>query len=315
MIEGEIRIAPSGGDDALVWQKAINQAKATGAKSGIEPVIAPAMGVYHFRTPLRWTAGHLVSPQVGQVRIVWDGPPDVVVITKVGGGSFFLLQGISLGAGATKPRTWLDFRQAGTMDVFGRLREVRLAGSTGDAIVVTNWCNLHWEHLRWDAIGGYAVRFAPHPSNYLSNLVIEQFTYDHQSDDKTSEGFLCFDTSETTSGAVGTVTLRDGRVEVNTAWVGKQALITHLRGRNTYGKVLKLSLENLTYYDIARMGTDCLYYLEATAPKRESLLLRNVHVGYASKVLGGNWPSDTSFPMPAGGYFAQTYFDGQRVQS
>lgn len=224
-----------------------------------------------------------------------------------GDGWVHRLEGISFqcAAPAAQPRTWLFLDLL--VDKFSLLRRVHFADCRGDAIVITRgWVNLHWEHLRWDNIGGFAIRAIVPRAQHLVSFTLRNFTYDHSAAERPGEGFLLIDNSVNETN-IGTVSLSGARIEINRPWRGKQALIAYRLPRSPNGKTCGFFLSDIDYQDGAGMADDCLLYIDSEGMGLECLMIQNCRVGGLGKVLGGNWTAGHYLPpVPHGGAFALT---------
>ena len=158
-------------------------------------------------------------PNVG-TRIVWNGSAGGTVFRKwatahAGGNSFGLLENVNFRSGSNEPATFIDFTtQTGQVDQVMRLQNIHFVGCSGDAIKVASWINCHWMHLRFDLVGGYAIRLTPASSINLSSFRLDGFTYDHSRVSGPGGGVLMIDNTADASN-LGTFSLANGRIREN----------------------------------------------------------------------------------------------------
>lgn len=302
-------IANDGLDDSTAVQNAINAAKGT---SDTDPTLSVffSSGTYNLATAITWHDSNIIGQQsTSGVRIVWDGAPGATVFTKPvatrGGSSHGIMEGIAFRGGVNEPATWIDLT-ANLIDKDFKLSRIVFGGNgdglgcTGDAIKVGEWINLHWEDLRFDEVGGYAIRATPPALQHLSTFIIDKFTYDHHRSSGPASGMIIVDNSADNTN-LGTFEISNGRIEINDAWTGNQAIVTFkVPDPPSGGKSLGLILKNVTYHDSASMASDCVLYRDtADTGSRDMLILDNFKSNSLSTVLGGTWPSDQYLPSSA----------------
>lgn len=283
--------------DGVAIQAAIDAAELLVVSSSQVPIVAVGSGSYRINTPINWKRARLVgSGSNASTRVFWDGAEDEVVMTQATQASFNELSGINFRQGANQPLTWLDFIE--TVDVGCQLRDVHFSNSSGDAVVLSGgYINCHWQHLRWDGVGGYCIKVVAAASHNLSSFVLDSFTMDHQRASDPGTGFVLIDNS---AGAtqLGTFALKNARLEMNTAWTGHQAIVDL---KTEKARFVGLEFENITYVDAAGMTSDVLVYHDSAATNLfPSLLLVNCRLSGLSAIVGGtlsaNYPA---VPMQA----------------
>jgi hypothetical protein len=237
-------------------------------------------------------------------RVVWNGAAAGTVFQKwttshAGNNSWWLLENINFRPGTDEPGTILDLTNS-FIDFGCRLREVHFGGSSSDAVKMTSWINCHWEHIRFDSCGGYAVRLTPSSSQNLSSFCIDGFTYDHSRATSPGAGVFMIDNSADATN-LGVFEIANGRIEVNNAWAAGNRAVVNLKNATvpTATRELGLALRNVTYSDASAMSDDVLLFREtANTTGSPSLLWSNVRVGSLSAVLGGNFNSALKTPLP-----------------
>ena len=298
-------------DDGPAIQKAIDSAQKRVEKSGgSAPTVIFPPGSCRITRPLIWKSCPLIGVDPGiSTRLVWDGPDGGgPALNKprgfIGGGWTNRLEGISFEAASEhrQPAAWLRIDE--TVDKFFLLHRVRFKQCRRDAIVLTRgWVNLHWEHLRWDDIGGYAIRAVVHPNQHLSSFTVENFTYDHSVKNSRSGGFVHVDNRHRIAN-LGTMAFRYARIEINEPWAEKCALITYRVDGVPPPRSLGLMIEGIDYQNATAM-VDGLLHLDMPEGGRESLIVMNCRTTGLKKVLTGNWAEDQLRPeVPPDGRFS-----------
>lgn len=291
-------------DDSVAIQAAIDAAFGAGAPDLGRRVFFPT-GNYRITQALTWRDCNLVGDFENMaVRLTWDGAAGATVLTKPtateGGSSHGIMSGIAFFAGTNEPATWVDLT-ANLVDKHFYLDKVHFKDCTGDAIKVQRWINIHWRNLRFDNIGGYAIRLSPDgtPTNQnLSSFMLSGFTYDHRRSSGPASGMILVDNSSDNVSNIGVLELANARIEINTAWTGDQAVVHYTTVNSSPNpRALGLILRNITYQDSASMASDCLLFRDTTdTVNRDSLILENVRTEGISAVLAGTWPSNQYFP-------------------
>ena len=287
-------------DDTAAIQAAIDAATGTSLANPANSVYFPR-GTYSVTSNISYGDCNLIGDGANNiVRIVWDGAAGSYMFTKPvstwGGASFGLVYGIEFVGGANEPEGFFDLT-ANLIDKLFQIQRCHFSTCSGDAIKIATWINLHWDHLRWDDIGGFAIRCTPINTQNLSSFVIDGFTYDHDRSVGAASGMIMVDSSADATN-LGTFKLSHGRIEINSAWVGNQAIINYkLLNVPTAARALGLELDDVTYADSTGMVNDCVLYRETTnTTGKETLILDNVRLGNMSAVLGGTWPATQYFP-------------------
>ncbi|MCK5563696.1 MAG: hypothetical protein KAJ07_00480 [Planctomycetes bacterium] len=300
-------IANDGLDDSTAVQAAIDAAKGTSETDPSLTVFFPS-GTYNLATAITWHDSNIIGQQANSgVRIYWDGAAGATVFTKPvatwGGSSHGIMEGINFRGGTNEPATWIDLT-ANIIDKNFKLSRVHFGdsgavglGCTGDAIKIGRWVNVHWEDLRFDSVGGYAIRATPTSIQHLSSFILDKFTYDQNRSSGPASGMIMVDNSDDATN-LGTFEISNGRIEINTAWTGNQAIVTlKILNVPTATNSLGLVLRNVTYQDSASMANDNILYRETTnTTGRESLILDNFRGSGISTMLGGTWPSNQYLP-------------------
>ena len=306
------------GDYSTKMQVAIDDLDSQQSGTSGMLILALPVGNIRISSPLTWKRCGIASviPNAG-TRLWWDGATDVTVLSADAASfntSFGLLQGINFRQGASTPLHWLDFStyvgSSPTIDVFLRLRECHFLGSTSDAILVAGWINCHWEHLRFDHTGGYAVRLTPTVSQNLSSFVLDKFTYDHQRSTNKGYGVIGVD-NRAGASSVGTVCLKHGQIEINSSWATLAAAGTNGSTRAIFAEILDNAtlqarsigwhISDVTYADASGMTDDVLVRRDTSAANSDSspfLIYENVRLSNLSAVFGGAVGTRlTNFPV------------------
>lgn len=270
--------------DGVAIQAAIDAAETLITGSSGLPVVDLGSGSYRINTPINWKSARLIGNGSNSAcRVFWDGEAGTTVVSQDVQGSYNRLEGINFRAGANEPATFVEFTT--TVDVGCQLFDVGFTGCTSDAVKVERWVNLHWRHLRWDLVGGYAIRATPSDSSQnLSSFLIDGFTYDHQRTSDPASGAFFVDNTAGASN-LGTFVIRNGRIEVNMAWIGNQAV---LEFKNEQARSLGIHISDVSYSGTT-MANDVLFYHDAVATNLfPSLMMTNFRqVGLSALVGGG----------------------------
>jgi hypothetical protein len=259
-------------------------------------------GKYRLAAGLTKKSANLVGflPNSG-VRIYWDGSAGGTMVTQSasssGSCSFGLIQGLEFLAGTAEPATFIDL-SADSIDVMYRLRELHLGTCTGDAIKVGSWVNCHWEHLRFDGVGGYAIRLTPDSSQNCSDFHLSDFTYDHHRASLPGKGVFLIDNSAGASN-LGTVKIEHARIEINSAWDtvvngATRAIFTlKLPNAGTPARSCGVHLSDLSYSDATGMADDCLFYRDTTeaVSGSEKGIFENITGANLANIFGGTYPA------------------------
>ncbi|KKM86416.1 hypothetical protein LCGC14_1279180, partial [marine sediment metagenome] len=304
-------------DDATAIQAAIDACQTQVTSLSEAGTIFFPPGRYVVDSTITWKSCHLVgSMPNNSVRIFWGGSAGGTMFTKdaalPGGTSFGLMEGLNLRGdlgGGNEPATFIDLT-AGSVDKFLQLSRVHFQSSSGDAIKVATWVNLHWTDLRWDNIGGYAIRLTPVLGQNLSTFSLDRFTYDHSRASGPANGFILVDNTVNSSN-LGTFAIKNGRIEVNTAWTGDQAIFTVKKpnaGPNS--RTVGLSLIGMTYQDNIAMASDVLAFQDTSGATTscESLIILNSRFQGLSAVLGGDQDATSQVDLPTGAQFGEVIF-------
>lgn len=266
-------------DDAAAIQAAIDYAQTLLPLNtwGAPEVFFPS-GDYLIGSTLVWKSAALIgegSPNSG-VRLTWGGAAGGTLMQKWadshgGNKSFGYMECLNLrGSGANKPAILLDLSTSvTTVDVMFQLRRVHLSVASDVLVNVGYWTNLHWSDMRFDGGDNYAIRAEQIVGGSGASFCIDRFTYDNGG---TGKGFLRLDTSAAGVN-VGVVSLKDARVELNGAWSGEKAFISHAPGAAV--RTAHFSLENIAFADGGTVGNFVLYRDSATNGS-EVLHCRNI---------------------------------------
>jgi hypothetical protein len=266
----------------------------------VPQVIIPA-GEYNLNATINWKScdiDGMASPNNG-VRIFWEGSAGGTAFVRTaadpGGTSYGAMRNINFRNGSTAPGIWLDLTAA-SVDVHFQLERLHFLGSTVAAIDMAGWVNAHWRNLRFDLCGGYAIRATPPGSQFLGSFVVDQFTYDHQRGDNLGQGVILVDNTALASN-IGTVTLRGGRIELNTAWSGNKAIFTMKYGASAQSRACGFHLDDVNYYDIVGMSDDALIARETSNTTGiESVTVTKSRFAGLSAFKNGNWFSGAVLP-------------------
>lgn len=277
--------------DGIAWQAAIDAAEALLVNSSQVPVVDLGAGSYRINTPINWKRARQIGRgSNGSTRVFWDGGAGATVITQQTQGSFNEMRGINFRQGANQPAHWIDF--ISTVDVGCQLWDMHFSNSASHQIVLSGgYINCHWRHLRFDGTGGYCIKVIVAASHNLSSFLLDGFTMDHQRASAPGSGAFLIDNS---AGAtqLGTFALKNARLEMNTAWVGHQAIVDL---KTETARFVGLEFENITYVDASGMTGDVLVYHDSVSTNLfPSILLVNCRLGSISAIVGGTL--STNYP-------------------
>ena len=255
-------------------------------------------GDYDINATLTWKDCALVGTFENRgVRIYWNGTAGGTMITKTGTSTFGLITGLNLREGTTRPGTMLDFTGLAFLDSLLRIEAMQFLGGTGDAIKIDGWFSILMERIRWDKIGGWAIRLTPPVNQSFGNFSLDKFYIDSTAGE-TPPGFILVDNTADSS-EIGVFSVSNGQIENNVQWSGNEAVIELITpNTSTPSDALQLSLKNITYRDIATASTsDVLFFRNTTdTTATEMIIIENVAVQSLSAVFGGTWPAN--FPLP-----------------
>lgn len=276
----------------------ITEADVYAASISNQPVVYFPPGDYLI-TPIAKTA-KWVSDNVNLgTSLVWGGTDDGGIAIDCTGesGSFGGFRNIKFDSVSNQPTSWLDL--PAIIDKFYEMQNVHFTESRGNAIIMYSWINCHWYDVRWDNIKGYIIQATPITSQNLSSFVISGFTYDHNIASSTCEGMIRIDNSVGNASNLGHFVLERGRIEVNAAWAGKQAIVVYKQAASpSSSRSLQVKLTDVTYYDGAGMANDCVLYRDTTnTTAQDSLILDNFSAESMSTILGGTWPTTQNLPV------------------
>lgn len=307
-------------DDTEAIQAAIDAAQATvSATNGINvPVVQFPAGTYLLTSTVTKKSAPWVGAGVDDTMLLWDGldSVDMVVqdaLTARGGNSASGIAGMSFyGAAGSGPRDMLvlGVNDAGYgVDNGYRLTNVRFRNCTRYALNLSGgFVNGHFEHLRFDSWGTYAINVTTTSKMTLMTLTIDQWTADHMTG-SSAEGFLQVDNTEGRAN-IGIVALENGRYENNAALTGNKAFINHI---SDLSDSCLFSLTNVTYQDVSNVTTgDCLVYHDGTAGS-EQLTLTNFSCESLDAIFGGAFPTDWPSAAPPAVSYGYFYANRQSI--
>lgn len=284
------------GDDTDRLQRALDQANAHSWNGTGIPAIK-LHGTYTISDTIRWGRVSIDGgwPHVGTT-FRWNGPNDRPAFSRpVDAMSYGFLHGVKFMPGAGEPSYWLDLT-ARYVDALFSINGVQFAGGLHGAVKMIGWVNLHWNNLRFDNVGGYAIDARPPVDQNLSTFVVNQFTYDHNRADRAGLGLMRIDNSALASN-VGTVVWRDGRIEVNAPWSTPAAIFTTKFGQTAQSRSVGWQLDGVTYQDVVGQASDVLLYRDTThAASSDSLVITNSRLQGLSAFAGGAWADHIEFP-------------------
>lgn len=291
---------PTGGDDTARLQAAIDYADSVASSTGTAPQIHLA-GSYRISDTIRWGTPPIVGSGVGTgTRIYWDGATNVPAFSRdqdsTGGLSFGQMIDVQLRPGTAEPTYWIDTTER-YVDKLFELRRVHFIGGSSGAIVMAGWVNCHWKDLRFDNVGGWAIKTTPTVDQNLSTFVVDAFTYDHNRSVDPGEGLMLVDNSAAASN-LGTVVWRDGRIEVNASWTGRKAIFGIDFDATSQSRSVGWQLDGVTYQDVQGMtGDHCIIdrTRQSGTGGSESLVITNSRLQGLSGFGSGTW-SGVEFP-------------------
>jgi hypothetical protein len=300
-------------DQTTALQAAIDyaQTKVVGNLYGA-PVLMLPPGKIVVSSTILWKSCALQGSQPNNgTRIAWNGTVGGTMIQKwstnhAGNASWCSMSNVHLTSGTTEPGTFIDYTASPLIDFGNRLTNVSVNGCTSDAIKLGNWINCHWEHLRFDLVGGYAIRLTP-PTQNLSSFRLDGFTYDHSRVSGPGSGVFLIDNTAA-SGNLGTLHLSNARIEVNAAWAAAgaagsggatRAIIAVRSSGATAPRSIGLSLQNVTYADATGMADDVLVFADDASAVQVSLHWWNVRTSSLSNTFGGNYNPSTLLTAPS----------------
>lgn len=297
---------PSAGDGVTDCTDAINEASAealsilggTDMSLAGMPMIEFPPGKYVITDEVEKNSAEWVGAGPRHMtRLVWQGGNGGTMVTQAAGGpaalSFGGIKNMSITTDDPdnhRPETHLDLT-AGLIDVLYGLDKLYLSNCSGDSIKLANWVNLHWHHLRWDAVGGYNIACAPSADQFASSFVLDMFTSDHGHASYDGYGFLKIDNSAG-SPNTGPICLSNGRVEVNQAWQAPSALVHLVHDDPVFGpSLMPISLNNVAYYNDVSVAPVVVYRDAADTTYGEQITLLNCVLSPDVEITGGTWPS------------------------
>jgi len=275
------------------------------------PVIKIHPGTYDLSATINLKSADLLGGLSSNkdVRIVWEGTaggsctPGTdcaafhIANTAPGGYSFYRFGGMSLRAGATTPKYWL---QSDGADIFLDVDKTHFGQNTDSAIYLPNGItNFHARNVRFDGFGVYAIRTVLPASSNLQGFSLDRWTSDYQVTTLTGRALLYFDlTANPSSAAI--VSVSNGRFETN-AEMGSSAnnagFIDLNYGAASNSVALNIHLEDVTW-DITSTALDSdppPYYVIArtrtTSTSGERLRIENSSFNNIDGFFGGDFDS------------------------
>ena len=237
-------------------------------------------------------------------RLYWTGAAGGTMVQKwatshSGNLSFGGLFNISFrGTGGTfEPAILLDLLNSPTtIDKGFQISNCHFAGASDVLIDLGFWTNLHWDNLRLDGGGNYAIRAKVGVGQSLASFVINSFTYDNGG---VGNGFLRIDNTNAV-GNMGVVALKDARVELNGSWSNEKSFISLLEGAGTV-RAAQFSLENIGFAEGATTGNFILYRDAGGVLGTEKLVARNIQFNSAADwtIIGGDLSTFQCIPATA----------------
>jgi hypothetical protein len=235
-------------------------------------------GRYYLADTITGSQGRLIGSSYNAgVRIHWNGTAgDTAWVQPAGKTTYGGISGVTFLPGTAAPGTWLDLTADG-VDNGWRLEEVGIAGGAV-CIAMTNYVNFHMRNMRFDSWTDFAIKITPYSGQVLGTLSIDQFTWDHHPGvGLGANGFLKFDNTAN-AGNLGTLVLRDGRMESNEDWRGNLGIIEVVSPTTTPStRVVDIVFDGVTYQDISTTpATHSLVYSNTGSSGIQiSLTLRN----------------------------------------
>lgn len=270
-------------------------------------------GRYSIRDTLQWRSCQLEgSFTYTGSQFAWDGSAGGTVIQRypsptTGGMAFNRIANFLMTEGSSRPATFIDLSTGsdiGSIDKFGQLSNMHFIGCSSHAIKVAYWVNGHWNDLRFDSAGGFAIDMHVTTTflNY-SSFLISRFTYDNNPADgfgsSYGAGFLRIDNTDGASD-LGTIKIEHARVEMGRPWTGNKAFV-EIKGDVAAG------CANLHLSDIALSGNGAgnsiLYSNSSTPTMYHKLMLTNVQAINFTNVCGGTWWSSIKLPVLGVGHW------------
>jgi hypothetical protein len=205
-----------------------------GEDLGSNPHSYPAVELPNRQISLKTPVTLRSVPIIGQwwnsaTRLIWNGAAGATVFSKSNatvtyegrtstpiGNAYYRLSKLSMHGGSAQPETWLDLTND-QIDQGFLMDFVQFHDCTGTALKIGQYFNLHWNNMRFDNWGEWAVEVAPATWGNLASFVIDKFTADHTIPSSSSKGFILFKTP-TVAGPVnsmGTAVIQHGRIEIN----------------------------------------------------------------------------------------------------
>ena len=222
-------------------------------------------------------------------KLVWcgtqGGGPLVLQATQL---SFWLLEKMELQGGATNPGTLIAFTTK-VLDAYLRLNEVEFAGSVSDAIQITGGIyHLHWDHLRFDSCGGYAINYTVHSGDQHRVFSISDCVYDNSGAAGTPLGFLNIDNSIPNMANLGVFRITDIDFLENSGLGGNKTFI-NLKGATSSPNLnwIGLQLQNLNIYNFFPTAGMALIYAEQGGAALYDVVLVNVHTPGITALFNG----------------------------
>lgn len=305
-------------NDAAAIQAAIDAAELLVSAGSYAPIVYFPPGKYAITSTITWKSAHLVGAYPNNsTQILWNGTSNTgPMIAKgagaAGGMSFALMADLMIGQGTTQSSTILDLTATADVDAMGILSRVHFNTCLSDAINMNGWTNLRWPGLRFDGVGGYAIRATVGAGQTNTSFVCPQCVYATTIGGK---GVMCIDN---TAGSpnLGLVAFTDGRWEINTtAWTSNKAIFNLILPdvAPPSGSVTPI-LDRIEVSTSAGLsGNRVLYRQTASTAGTEKLVLNNCEFTTPGDwtSIGGTLSTSQLVPPIASGYTnASVHTDG-----
>lgn len=251
-------------DDSGALQDAIDACQAfVGTATGAPKLLVPS-GDCHFASEIHKKSCPILGTGMNLgTRFSWDGTSGGTMMEKsgssqVGKGSFDEIAGIEFKSGSSTPATFLDI--AYYLDRGFKLHDVQFNGSSGDALIIGGFVNATLQNIRWDAIGGLALRVNIYSGANIGAFALRDFTYDHNSSGNTPPGVFLFDNTTANTSNIGLARFENGRIEINQTMDTDPCVLEMKNDAQspTGSHAIGFIVENVTYQDSASNDNDAL---------------------------------------------------------
>jgi hypothetical protein len=261
----------------LTWY---SNSKLSGQGSIASPNATPAAGGTTIRNNAGSAGGTLIT----------------VALVAANGSNWGIFDLALAGDGSEEAAHLVDLTAVG-VDEGNRLSGVHFHNASSDAILVGNtypYVNLHWDHLRFDDIGGFAVNAELAETQGLSSFLIEDFTYSVGAGVE-ALGVIQINQEAQSVGLQNIVALKDGRIELDGSGAGAEswAVFTDLGG---YGGGVMWHLEDVPMS--LASGGSLLNRIKGTGPATggEILTCVNVTQGGLTAIVSGDIGANNAIP-------------------